>query len=829
MDSIKELTPDLLRRTCTDEEIAVIETGDVPPADVLSSDLFIGLDQRRLLDSLLLGINQQSKQHVYVAGLYGPQALLAIKDYVERTVRRLGSRHNPSDWCYRYNFDDPTMPIPSKYSKGVGAKLKDRLSRLLMVLREAIPESLNHEDVMNQRQAVNTRFQQWVESTRIDTVNDALKDDMVVQMAEETFVMPISRRPQRRKPEIVGQRAPQHQEPPQPEPMSPEELRLLSLETQAELNAKIQKWLTIVGQRFVELQQKNAKLQQDIMNINLQCVSVVVNEAFKNAKLEESPFVLQLKKYTIDNYAIFVSGQASNQQSPGNNNADPSLPWRLNLFVDNSATDGPPVIVDMDASYQSLVGRIERSAGAHGFIYTDHMMISAGSLARANDGFLILDLNSLAQNPGAYKVIKKAIANEYFQIEDPMSFLGYGSSVPLQPLPIPLNIKVILVGSRYYWNLLTQYDEEFLDRFSIKADVSPMVEWKTEETRAMAAWMRTYAKKEELLPPDSGAIKKLIEYSARLTDSRNNLSTSNNDVEMALREASLIADAEQSAEVTAGHIRKAREAKFYRSSLGYEYMQKRITDKQLLIKLTGEEVGEINILSVTSLGDMTVGFPGRLTARWSLGQQGFMNIHKEAKLTGSSTEKADLTVQGLIRSMFIKKYPLALNVTYTFEQTYGMIDGDSASLALFYALLSALAEKPITQGIGITSSLSLHGEIQPIGGVNEKIEGFYLSCLAAGELTGRQGVIISTTNLDDLMLNEQVVEAVENKLFHVWAIDHVDEGIEILMGLEAGKRESDGSFTDGSLYRLVDDQLRNVAMDARNFFAANNQGSASVS
>lgn len=544
----------------------------------------------------------------------------------------------------------------------------------------------------------------------------------------------------------------------------------------------------------------------------------MVHEAFGTIGISDkraSTYTDHLKQYAIDHIEIFNPDYHDNQSSTPRENM--FLPWQVNLIVDNSEQTSVPVVVDYDATFEDLVGRIERIGGSGGFVYTNHMMISAGSIASANHGYLLVDAMNMLRNAGSYPALKRILSTSILTIEDLTSFVGMGSNIPLKPMPIPVNVKVIMLGSPFLWSQLVHYDPEFLEYFE-KADIAPTVNRTDKEIAALASWTRQYGQLNNLLPFHDGALGKIVEHAGRLADRQDKLSVDFAQLESIVREASYLAHGEQSPATMACHVRRAIENKFYRSNLYYERMQEMVRDQTIILPLKGEAVGQMTLLSVTNLGDIQIGFPGRITAEWSVGRPGFISIHREAGLAGEILKKGELTVQGYLQALFAKRYPMAVNISYNPEQVYGEVDGDSASLALFYAIVSALSDIPLRQDIAITGSMPQRGgHAQAIGGVNEKIEGFFDICAFTG-LTGTQGVIIPQANARDLMLAERVVEAVEQGVFAVWAITDATEGIRILTGKEAGQRKPDFTFTENSVYDTVDKQLQKIAENAHNFF-----------
>ncbi|MEK7074178.1 MAG: AAA family ATPase [Patescibacteria group bacterium] len=818
------LAPDALRRVCTQEEVA--QTPNSQESGVFN-DLFIGVDQARLLQALQLGLHESSKNHIFIAGMSGPQALNAVKTFITDILKSSDKKStDPRDWCYIYNFDNPLEPIVIALNKkrevrlegggvafrGGGVAFRERIEKLLAELRERIPSALVRDEILSERQTIALGVIMWWESERLQIVKNAKNEEIYIVFEENlAHVRCISRI----KGETIenGKRVIPI--------MEPEELAALAPDEYNERIATRDKWVHLVNVAFVEYERRSHQTNEAVSQLNRRVVGEAVDAAFARVQFTSSQqatsYAYKLKQFAVDNFTIF---DPNREQHDSLLQQKPFLPWAVNVLVNNSDHDIPPVVVDYDGTFENLVGRIGRIAGHGGVVYTDHTMITAGSLVQANNGYLIVDAMNVLQNSGSYQMLKRVLSNEILKIEDLMSFYGMGSIMPLQPMPIPLNVKVIMVGSHYLWSMLAYFDPEFLNHFELKAQVVPSVDWTPQETSALANATRQYAKTTKLLPFQDNALQRIVEQAGRFADTQTQLSTDFRQLEPIIREASYLAEQENAEHVSASHVRNALERKFYRSNWSNQQRLRMIRDKKIILPLKGEAVGQITILSVSDFGDVQIGFPARLTCEWSMGRPGFISIQREAKLAGNILTKGELTVQKYLESFFAKKYPFAVNISYTVEQTYGKVDGDSASMALFYCVISALSEVPIRQDIAITGSISQRGEIQPIGGVNEKIEGFFESCLITG-LTGTQGVIIPHSNTSDLMLNDHVLDAVGNGVFHIWAITSVTEGIRILMGRDAGERKSDFTFTENSVYSLVDKQLREIAINARNFFAKN--------
>ncbi len=805
------LAPDLLKRTCTQEEIDILAKVPDTQGSILN-DLFIGIDQPRFRQALELGLHVSSKKHIFIAGLSGPRALNAIKTFVTSSLVSSPKKPAPpQDWCYIHNFDNPLEPIVIPLIKGRGLAFKKRMQELCERLQERIPAALVRDEIVSERQRITVSTAMWWESIRSQIIQQAKDQSVWISFEGEYpsvgLVSQTGREIQREGRTITPL-------------MEVTELENLPPDQHHELVEIRNYWIHQVNMATVEHERRMREMQNAVDELNRRVVGATVDDVFKNVRLTSSEHATsygqKLKQFTVDNFGIFMP---NNQQQPQSPHYKPFLPWTVNVLVDNTNQDIPPVVVNYDGTFESLVGSIRRIAGNGGVIYTDHTMITAGSLAEANNGYLIVDAMNVLRSMGSYEMLKRVLSNEVIKIEDLMSFIYGGASImPLQPMPIPLNVKVIMVGSRYIWSLLAYHDPQFLDHFELKAEVTPSVDWVPMEASALAHWMRHYAAHKKLLPFQDTALQRVVEHASRLADNQHQLSTDFTQLEPIVCEASYLAQNENVEHVSASHVREALERKFYRSNLYAERMQRMICDKKIILPLKGEAVGQITILAVSNFGDVEIGFPGRMTCEWSAGKPGFVSIAKESNMAGDTLKKGELTVQGYLQSLFAKKYPLALNITYALEQTYSIVDGDSASMALFYCIVSSLSEVPIRQDIAITGSLSQRGEPQAIGGANEKIEGFFETCAMIG-LTGTQGVIIPASNASNLMLNDRVLHAAREGTFHIWAINSIAEGMRILMGKEAGERNTDFSFTPDSVYDLVDKQLRNAALNARNFFA----------
>jgi lon-related putative ATP-dependent protease len=520
----------------------------------------------------------------------------------------------------------------------------------------------------------------------------------------------------------------------------------------------------------------------------------------------------------LDNLPQFVKGPEEPPQTPFPipwMKADPFRKYDVNVVVDNSEVKGAPVVMESNPTYLNLFGRIENEA-QFGALVTDFSMIRGGSLHRANGGYLILPVEELLRNPFSYDSLKRGLKNEHIVIEGAEERLGFIATKSLKPEPIPLSVKVILIGDPYLYQQLYILDMEFNQLFKVKADFDTTMDRTEENTKQYAAFVCMLCQKESLKHLDGSGLAKLVEHSSRLAEDQQKLSTRFAEVADIIREANFYATQENSDSVTGAHVKKAIEEKIYRSKLIQEKIQEMIKRGVLLIDTDAENVGQVNGLSVIGLGDFAFGSPSRVTASVGLGREGVVDIEREAKMGGPIHTKGVLILSGYLNEKYAQDKPLSLSARLVFEQNYEGVEGDSASSTELYSILSALSEIPIKQNIAVTGSVNQKGEVQAIGGVNEKIEGFFEVCKAEG-FTGRQGVMIPESNVQNLMLKEEIVEAVRKGKFHIYSVKTIDEGIEVLTGVKAGERLKDGAFAKETVNYRVDKRLREMAEKLREF------------
>ena len=546
------------------------------------------------------------------------------------------------------------------------------------------------------------------------------------------------------------------------------------------------------------------------MTVNAR-INIVKSNFKRNKKI--SKFLDDIKKDILKNVPAFMEQkQTANQPGTPMQAMQQPKPWlnyRVNLFIDNSTLEGAPVIMDSNYSYHNIFGKLEYE-NYYGSLKTDHTMLKAGLLQKANGGYIIFQAKDLLANQLCYEALKKALRIKETSIENTADQRSSMVMVSLKPEPIPLDIKVILIGNANIYHSLLAMDSDFRKLFKAKVEFEDDAPRTEENVIKLARFIHGFCEQEGLAHLDKYAVAKIIEYASRLADNQNKLSTRFNDLSQIIGEACTWAKMSKSKVVKEEHVIKALEERIERIKKYDAKYTEMIKENTLLISTNGAKVGQINGLTVMTIGDYTFGKPAKITVNTYVGKRGIVDIEREVELSGSSHSKGVLILNGYIGELFAQDIPLSLTASICFEQLYNGVDGDSASSTELYALLSSLSDLPINQSIAVTGSVNQKGEIQPIGGVNAKIEGFYHICKMRG-LDGSHGVMIPVQNVMNLNLSDEVVEAVKNKKFHIYTVSTIEEGIEILTGVPAGKKDKNGNFPAGTVNYLVYEKLKKYA------------------
>ena len=791
---VNELSPESLRKVCDAKFIRCETTEDLVPIREI-------IGQERAVRALKFGLG--IKDHgfnIYVAGYPGTGRKTAVKNFVEEVAR---DKPVPPDWCYVNNFSNQYEPKAIQLPAGKGKTFRDDVKSLIENIRTALPKAFESDDYASRREATI----RGLEKQRKDLI-----DKLNAKAQQEGFVIQSTPIGLLLIPVVNGK------------PLSQEELLSLPQEAKSKIQERREKLEAELRNTMRQFLDMERKIREEIKKLNREValyaighlVEALIEKYSDNSEI--TGYLKDVQKDILDNLSQFIKRGEAQQRLPF------PVPWmgearfrkyEVNVVVDNSDCKGAPVVMETNPTYQNLIGRTEKEA-QFGALITDFTMIRGGSLHKANNGFLIIPVEDLLRNAFSYEALKRAIRDKNIFIEEPQERYGFISTKSLKPEPIPLDIRVILIGNPYLYQQLFVLDPDFSELFKVKAEFDTTMARTEENIKRYAAFVCTLCQKENLKHLDQSALAKLIEYSQRIAEDQKKLSTRFAEVGDIIREANFYATQEKSDVVSEKHVKKAIEEKIYRSKLIQEKIQEMISRGVLLIDTDVEKVGQVNGLSVMGLGDFAFGSPSRVTASVGLGREGVIDIEREAKMSGPIHTKGVLILSGYLNEKYAQDKPLSLSARLVFEQSYGGVEGDSASSTELYAILSALSGLPIKQSIAVTGSVNQKGEVQAIGGVNEKIEGFFEVCKAKG-LTGQQGVMIPESNKDNLMLKEEIVDAVKAGKFHIYSAKTIDEGIAVLTGTKAGERRQDGTFEEGTVNYRVDKQLKDMAEKLKEF------------
>jgi len=763
---------DRLRWRCTPDMLHIADMADVTP-----SRRIIGQD--RALQAIQVGLEMKHYGYnIFVTGHPGTGRMTAI----QQMLHGFEGRKIPlTDKVYLHNFRNPDAPIMLVFPAGEGMAFKREMGALLDDLRKSIPAVFESRRYIEQRKGMLEHFQ--------DRQRTVLKDFEKKVKGKGFEVVQVQGGPTSR-PEIapvidgnpVGMD--QMQAKVEAGELSQDEFNRLTA-GQGELEGQMD--IVMREMRNIERRAKKSldDLNQKIMVPVVEELLDEIREKFRAGGLDA--YLGEVKKSILDNLARFHQKEeqtASVLGMPIPREEDTFFEFGVNVIVDNSGVQGPPVILDKNPRYKNLFGTIDREVDRNGIWRSDFTLIKAGSIVKADGGYLVLNALDALSEPGVWNTLKRVLRNRQIEIQPPESGL-LGSSSALKPQAIDLDVKVIMIGDSPMYQILYEYDEDFKKIFKIRADFDTEMRNEEKSISSYLSFVKTLCEREQLITFDTSALCEVVEYGVRLAGRQNKLSTRFSILADVLREANYWAGREHSPRVTGGHVRKAIDERIERVKLVEEKIQEMIDEGSIMIDTEGKVTGQVNGLSVYQTGEHEFGKPARITAKTAVGRSGIINIEREASMSGPSHNKGVLILGGYLRGKYAQKHPLDLSASLAFEQSYSGVDGDSASSTEVYAILSSLSGIPIDQGIAVTGSVNQHGEIQPIGGVNLKIEGFF-DCCRARRLSGRQGVIIPHQNVPDLMLRHDVIDAVRKNLFHIHAIRSIDEGIAVLTGIPAG-------------------------------------------
>ena len=807
----QEVPVEKLRWRCDPNTLPFESTEKVEACDEI-------IGQDRALEAIRVGLDITSLGYnIFVSGLTGTGRFTTIKCVLEEMDVK---GKIPDDLCYVNNFKNPDMPHMLSLPSGQGNAFKKEMEMLIESLKKKIPLLFENETYLNKKKEVVEKYRNRQAEMFREFEKKVNKEGFSLVQIQ---MGPYSR------PGIF----PMHEG----NPVNIEQLESMAEEgkfPKEELERLKGKQAELVNELegiFKEIRKSEKEIKEELTSLDNEVISPVVKDSISDIREKVSDekvlrYLDEVQEDILANPNRFrEKEEAQAPPIPGlvlPQAVDSFSEYQVNVLVDNSETKGAPIVVETTPNYRNLFGTIERVVDRSGVWKTDFTHIKAGSFLRANGGYLIFNALEALVEPGVWPALKRTLKNQIMEVQTFDPFYLFATSA-LKPEPIECSTKVIMIGDAYLYHLLYGYDDDFKKIFKIKADFDSVMNKDTEKIGQYAAFVRKICDEEKLKPFDKTGIAAVLEYGVRLTGRQKKLTTRFHLIADLIREANYWALKDGADVVKEEHVDKAIEKQVYRVNLIEEKIQEMIDDGTILIDSDGAVVGQVNGLSVYNLGDYMFGKPSRITVRTSMGKTGIINIEREAEMSGPTHNKGVYILAGYLRGKYAQDKPLTMSASICFEQSYSGVDGDSASSTEIYGLLSSLSGLPVRQDIAVTGSVNQKGEIQPIGGVNHKIEGFFDVCRAKG-LTGRQGVMIPNLNIDDLMLRKDVVKAVEEGQFHIYPVKSIDQGIEILTGVEAGERMEDGKFKEGTVSDLVDKRLRELGTRIKEFEGGAEEG-----
>ncbi|MCF8146808.1 MAG: AAA family ATPase [Deltaproteobacteria bacterium] len=755
-----------------------------------------------------MGIDRQG-YNVFVTGMPGSGRMTTVKKLLEEISKK---DKVPDDLCYVNNFKNPEAPILIRLEGGVGIQFKKEISNFIEALKKQIPQLFESQEYINMKKEIMEAY---------EAKGKAFFKNLDERVKGEGFALVDIQIGQIKRPEVMPlvDDKPIHID--QVEAMVekgrfPKDEFETMKEKHSQLREEIDQIFLMLRDLQKEVQEKVEEMDRVTFIKTASDLAAPIFEKFQSESIQE--YLKAMLEDLADNLQIFNPQQQA--QIPGLPmmmvpEGERFQPYQVNLLVDNSDQKSPPIIVESYPTYRNIFGSIERIVDRAGIWRTDFSKIKPGSLVKAMGGYLVINLLDAIVEPGVWQALKRALKSEQLEIQTYDPFYLF-TTTGLKPEPIDLNVKVVVIADAYLYHLLLMYDQDVNKVFKVRADFDTSMEKNETSIQHIAGFVKMKTEEEHLRPFDRGAVAALVEHAVRMTGRQEKVSTSFPEITDFIREADFFAGQKDLKTVAQEHVEAAISARRYRSNMVEEHIQEMIDRGTLMIDIDKEVVGQVNGLAVYSLGDYMFGKPSRITASTSMGKAGIINIEREADMSGNTHNKGVLILGGYLRKKFAQNKPLTMSASIAFEQSYGGVDGDSASSTEIYALLSSLSEVPIRQYIAVTGSVNQKGEVQAIGGVNEKIEGFFDCCRKMGA-ANKQGVMIPESNVKDLMLRKDVVEAVEKGRFHIYPVKTIDQGIEILTGKKAGEKNEKGAYPRGSINYLVDQKLSKLAEGLKDF------------
>ena len=756
-----------------------------------------GIGQERGIKAREFGISVDVKGYnLYIEGPSGVGKTMYTKNYLDSISSK---KKVPNDWCYIYNFQNPNEPIAVSLPAGQGKEFKESMEGFIKEVKKDIKKTFNADDFEKEKALIKKEFEEKREVVLTKLNEDSQKHGFQVKSAQNgIYMMPV-----------VEGKVIQEEE----FDKLDEEIKKQYEEKSVIVQQQIMDAISVIKQIERQSDKKVSEWQSNVALLTVNAhINYIKSKYKRNKKITQ--FLNDVKQDVLKNVSYFLEeDKAPNpqqmQQGPAQRKQDPCLNYRVNLFIDNSDREGCPVVMDSNYSFQNLFGKLEYE-NYYGSLKTDFTMLKPGLMHKANGGYIIFQAKDLLANGMCYEELKRVLRIKELSIDNTMEQRSSMAMISLKPEPIPLDLKVILIGNSNIYHTLLSIDSDFRKLFKIKVEFEETAPINEENVNKLARFVHTFCEQEELPPLDRTAMARIVEYASRLAGDNDKLSTRFTDIAQVVGEAGTWAKLSKNKIVTEDIVNKALAERVERIKKYDARYIEMIKENTLLINTTGSCVGELNGLTVLTIGDYTFGKPAKITVNTYTGKQGVVNIEREVEMSGSTHTKGVYILSGYLGELFAQDIPLCLTASICFEQLYNGVDGDSASSTELYGLLSSLSGIPIKQSIAVTGSVNQKGQIQPIGGVNEKIEGFFQICKMRG-LDGSHGVMIPVQNINNLQLSDDVVDAVKNKKFHIYAVSTIEEGIEVLTGVPAGRKDKDGNFPAGTINYLAYEKLKKFA------------------
>ncbi len=790
-----ELSPDKLRLKIDPDKFAFRHTGTLEPPEKKV------LGQERAADAIKFGIGmKKDNYHIFIAGPQNAGLTYIARTYLEERAKK---EPTPPDWCYVYNFKNPDEPMCLKMSPCKGKSLKKDMAELIGTLETSVPATFDSDDYSTKDAEIRRAFEQE---------RDKIIEELSLLAKKENFILQVSQ---------VGMIIIPANEAGQP--ITQEDLSKLSdeekerlKEKSIELHAKMKESVKKIREAERRFKEKRAELKKNVAMFIVPQHMEIYFEKYKE-ETEVINYLNMVQEDIVENIDEFIKPPEPQQTPPFPVIQKESLrkKYEINVLVDNSETNGAPVVIESNPIYPTLFGAIERQA-LFGALFTDFTMIKPGVLHKANGGYLVIKALDLLKWYLSWEALKRALRNKEIRIEDLGELYGIITTKTIRPEPIPLDIKIVLTGDPYLFELLYLYDDRFKKLFKVKAHMDDSMDMQEETFMQFARMIGNFCTEQKLRHLTNTGVARIVEYSITCTEDWKKLSLELGDIKDLLLESDYYAGLDDDEYIKDKHVEKAISKRIFRANLVEERVKELIKRDIFWIETEGKKIGQINGLSILMTGDHEFGKPSRITATVSVGREGIITIDRESKMSGKIHTKGVMILSSFLKERFAHNKPLSLTATICFEQSYGLIDGDSASSAELFVLLSAIGNIPIYQGIAVTGSVSQKGEIQPVGGVTKKIEGFFDICKHKG-LDGKQGVIIPSRNIENLMLRQEIVESVKKGEFHIWSISRIEDGIEILTGMKAGTMTKDGTYPEDTVFGKVDSRLTELAQIVKRF------------